>query len=103
MRRGRPQITAAAAGLGALAVLVIALVAGGAVREKVITGLGDAGALTRWGLPVSRLVMDLGGTLTVGVLLGPAALLPSAKGRLGPQAVDYLRTASWIAAGWAAA
>jgi putative copper resistance protein D len=100
--RQRPYIAAAAAGLTALAALAIALLAGGAVREKVITGLGNAGTLTRWGLPVSRLVMDLGGILTVGVLLGAAALLPSVKGRLDPQAVRYLRGASWVAAAWAA-
>ncbi len=92
---------AGAAGAAAFVALLISLVAGGAVREKVITGLSDAGALTRWGLPVSKLVMDLGGTLTVGVLLGAAALLPSAKGALDRQAVAYLRAASWIAAVWA--
>jgi cytochrome c oxidase assembly factor CtaG/putative copper export protein len=102
VRSHRPYIVAAAVGLASLAALAIALVAGGAVREKVIIGLGDAGTLTRWGLPVSRLVMDLGGTLTVGVLLGAAVLLPSAKGILDPQAVRYLRGASWVAAVWAA-
>ena len=49
-----------------------------------ISGLGDAGTLTRWGLPVSRFVMEAGGTLTVGVLLGAAVLLPSDAGRARP-------------------
>ncbi len=101
MRSNRAYLVAVAAGGAAFVALLVALVAGGAVREKVITGLSDAGALTRWGLPVSRLVMDLGGTLTVGVLLGAAVLLPSTKGGLDAQAVRYLRAASWIAAGWA--
>jgi putative copper resistance protein D len=99
----RAYTTAVAVGAAAFGALLIALVAGGAVREKVIAGLGDAGTLTRWALPVSRLAMDLGGTLTVGVLLGAAVLLPSARGVLDPQAIRYLRAASWIAAIWAAA
>ncbi len=102
MRGNRAYAAAAATGIAAFGALLIALVAGGAVREKVITGLSDAGPLTRWGLPVSRLVMELGGTLTVGVLLGAAVLLPSARGVLDPQAIRYLRATSWIAAVWAA-
>jgi cytochrome c oxidase assembly factor CtaG/putative copper export protein len=83
--------------------LVVALVAGGAVREEVVTGLADAGALTRWGLPVARFGMDMGGVLTLGALLFAVVLLPSSGGKLDPQAVRYLRGASWLAAGWAAA
>ncbi len=102
MASRRPYLLAALAGLTSLGALVAALIAGGAVREKVISGLADAGALTRWGLPVARLVMDLGGALTVGTLLVAAVLLPSAEGVLDPQAVRYLRGTSWIAAVWAA-
>jgi cytochrome c oxidase assembly factor CtaG/putative copper export protein len=101
VRSHRPYVAASLVGLTSLAALVVALVAGGAVREKVISGLADAGSLTRWGLPVARLVMDLGGALTVGTLLCAVALLPSAKGVLDPQAVRYIRASSWIAAGWA--
>ena len=82
--------------------MVVAGLAGGALREQVIPGLGDAGTLTRWGLPASRFLMEAGGTLTVGVLLGAAVLLPTTRGALDPQAVRYLRGASWIAAVWAA-
>ena len=82
--------------------MVAAGLAGGALREQVISGLSDAGALTRWGLPVSRFAMEAGGTLTVGVLLGAVVLLPSTRGVLDPQAIRYLRGASWIAAVWAA-
>ncbi|WP_433468362.1 cytochrome c oxidase assembly protein [Spirillospora sp. CA-128828] len=89
------------------AVLVAGLVLGGSVTEKVIPGLGDAGALTRWGLPVSRTAMDLLSALTVGALLAAAAFLPVEGGRgaarLSKDAVGYLNAASWIAAGWAAA
>ncbi len=100
MRRQGAYIAAAAA-LAGVAALLVAGLAGGALREQVIPGLGDAGTLTRWGLPVSRFVMEAGGTLTVGVLLGAAVLLPSTKGMLDPQAVRYLRSASWIASIWA--
>ncbi|RAY13262.1 copper resistance protein CopD [Actinomadura craniellae] len=94
---------AAIAAAAALAALVATLVAGGAVTEKVIPGLGDAGATTRWGLPAARLVMDVGAVLTVGALLAAAALLPLPQGRLGPAATGYLRAASWTAVLWAAA
>src|SRR5207302_1402082 len=100
--RRQGAYVAGAAALAGIAAMVIAGLAGGALREQVIPGLGDAGTLTRWGLPVSRFVMEAGGTLTVGVLLGAAVLLPSARGMLDPQAVRYLRGASWIAAAWAA-
>ncbi|TMR05042.1 copper resistance protein CopD [Actinomadura soli] len=108
-------IAAAACG----AVLVGGLVLGGSVTEKVIPGLGDAGVLTRWGLPASRAAMDLLSALTVGALIAAAALLPiesggpagggrSAEGGRGPgrlsrDAVGYLHAASWLAAAWAAA
>ncbi|MFI0407273.1 cytochrome c oxidase assembly protein [Actinomadura sp. 3N508] len=93
------------------AVLVGGLVLGGSVTEKVIPGLGDAGVLTRWGLPASRAAMDLLSALTVGTLIAAAALLPiesPAKGERGPgrlskDAVGYLHAASWFAAVWAAA
>ncbi|MFC6881270.1 MULTISPECIES: cytochrome c oxidase assembly protein [Actinomadura] len=98
---------AAVAAAASVAVLVAGLVLGGSVAEKVIPGLGDAGAVTRWGLPVSRLVMDLGAALTVGALLAAAALLPleGRRGdvRLSGDATGYLRAASWLAAAWAAA
>jgi putative copper resistance protein D len=100
-RRQGPYIAVAAV-LAGIAAMAVAGLAGGAFREQVIPGLGDAGTLTRWGLPVSRFVMEAGGTLTVGVLLGAAVLLPSTRGMLDPQAVRYLRGASWIAAAWAA-
>ncbi|TMR40606.1 bifunctional copper resistance protein CopD/cytochrome c oxidase assembly protein [Actinomadura geliboluensis] len=100
-RAGAVAVAAAAAAL------VAGLVLGGSVTEKVIPGLGDAGALTRWGLPASRAAMDLLSALTVGAVLAAAAFLPVEGGRgaarLSADAVGYLRAASWIAAGWAAA
>jgi cytochrome c oxidase assembly factor CtaG/putative copper export protein len=100
--RRQGAYVAAGALLVGVAAMIVAGLAGGALREQVIPGLGDAGNLTRWGLPVSRFVMEAGGTLTVGMLLGAAVLLPATRGTLDPQAVRYLRGASWIAAVWAA-
>ncbi|NKZ07673.1 cytochrome c oxidase assembly protein [Actinomadura latina] len=98
---------AAAAAAAAAALLVAGLVLGGSVTEKVIPGLGDAGALTRWGLPAARVAMDLLSALTVGALLAAAAFLPFEGGRgatrLSGDATGYLNAASWLAAGWAAA
>jgi cytochrome c oxidase assembly factor CtaG/putative copper export protein len=95
-----------AAGLVAVtaaAGLVGSLVAGGAVAEKVIPGLGDTSTLVRWGLPVSRLVMDLSAAVTVGALLMAAVLLPAKSNWMSSNALGYLKAASWSAASWAAA
>ncbi|MGI5168572.1 cytochrome c oxidase assembly protein [Spirillospora sp. CA-253888] len=106
---GLPRVVrAGAVALAAsVGVLVAGLVLGGAVAEEVIPGLGDAGTVTRWGLPVSRLLMDLCAAVTVGALLAGVALLPLEGGkggvRLSEAAVGYVRAASWLAAAWAAA
>ena len=102
--RGEAAAIIAVAALAVCAVtLIVALVAGGAVTAQVIPGLPDAGALTRWGLPLSRTLTNLAGALTVGLLLLAAVLLPSAKGALSDQALGYVRAASWAALVWAAA
>jgi cytochrome c oxidase assembly factor CtaG/putative copper export protein len=87
----------------AVAGLVIAMIAGGTASPRIIPGLPDEGALTRWGLPLSKLAMDVAGVLTVGVLLAATALLPSDKGLLGKPALVYVRAASWLALVWAGA
>jgi putative copper resistance protein D len=101
-RASATRAASAAAGAALIAFLLAAL-AGGAVAEQVIPGLGDAGVLTRWGLPLSRLVMDLSECVTVGTLLMAALLLPGEKGELGAEAVEYLRACSWMAAVWSVA
>nr|WP_232524494.1 cytochrome c oxidase assembly protein [Nocardiopsis gilva] len=94
---------AVAAVAACLIALLLALAAGGAVTAQVIPGLPDPGALTRWGLPLSKITMDLAAALTVGLLLLAVFLFPSAKGMLGEQAQGYVRAASWAALTWAAA
>jgi len=98
---------AAIAAAAAAVALVAAMLLGGAAAEEVVPGLGDAGTATRWGLPVSRVVMDIAAALTVGALLAATFLLPlevaGGRGRLSADAVAYLRAASWLAALWSAA
>jgi putative copper resistance protein D len=93
---------AGVAGTTALLVLFVALLLGGGAGASAVTGLPDPGAVTRWGLPVAKLVLTTASVVTVG-LLALAVMLPAPKGELGPDAVRTLRTASLAAIGWAAA
>ncbi|MFI6326402.1 cytochrome c oxidase assembly protein [Nonomuraea sp. NPDC050556] len=99
-RAARLGIAAAAA---AVVALVVAMLAGGAAFPRIIADLPTAGVLTRWALPVSKLLMDASGVLTVGLLLTATAFLPSEKGMLGQSATGYVKAASWSALVWAGA
>lgn len=83
--------------------LIAALVLTGAAAPQVLPGLPDAGPLTRWGLPVSRLLTDVTAVLTLGALLVAAVFSPSREGALSGTARWYLRGASWLALAWAVA
>ncbi|WP_327583392.1 bifunctional copper resistance protein CopD/cytochrome c oxidase assembly protein [Nonomuraea sp. NBC_00507] len=85
----------------AVVALVLGMIAGGRAFPRIIPGLPDSGAVVRWGLPVSKLLMDGAGLLTVGLLLMAAALLPNDKGVLGKPALHYVKAASWAALAWA--
>ncbi|WP_326821190.1 cytochrome c oxidase assembly protein [Streptosporangium sp. NBC_01756] len=100
---GRTVKVALAGVAAAVAALVIAMIAGGAAFPRIIPGLPDEGAFTRWGLPLSKLAMDGAGVLTVGALLAAAVFLPNDKGLLGRPALAYIRAASWSALAWAVA
>ncbi|MFE6308919.1 cytochrome c oxidase assembly protein [Nocardiopsis sp. NPDC057823] len=106
-RAGAPRtsttaVLAAVAALLCLAGLSITLVLGGAAFPEIIPGLPDAGDAVRWGLPLSKAVMDAAAVLTVGTLLLAVVLLPSDKGRLSRQATGYVQAATWSALAWAA-
>lgn len=58
---------------GVLAVLLGLLLTGATAA----TVLGDPGALTRWGLPVTRTLGDLAAALTIGLLVVAAFALPA--------------------------
>nr|WP_306368567.1 cytochrome c oxidase assembly protein [Nocardiopsis sp. CC223A] len=105
-RAGAPRtvttaVWAAAAALLCLAGLSLTLILGGAAFPEVIPGLPDAGDAVRWGLPLSKAVMDAAAVLTVGTLLLAVVLLPSDKGRLSRQATGYVQAATWGALAWA--
>ncbi|MGN9844996.1 cytochrome c oxidase assembly protein [Nonomuraea sp. H19] len=87
----------------AVAALVIGMIVSGTAFPRIIPGLPDSGAVVRWGLPLSKLLMDAAGVLTVGLLLMATALLPNDKGMLGRSALHYVKAASWAALTWAGA
>lgn len=89
---------AAAVGLGVL-LTVLALFGDGA---EVLPGLTDPGAITRWGLPVARVVMHGAAAVTVGMLL-LAVFLPAKNDELGPDSRAAMRVAAAGAAIWAVA
>jgi len=66
----------------ALAVAVISLLACavavvvGRAAVPAVTGIQDVGAVVRWGLPLLRVVQDLSASLTIGLLVVGALLLP---------------------------
>lgn len=86
----------------AAAVLVLALVVGGGLSNSQLAGLVDAGPLTAWGLPFSRLVVDMAAVGTIGMLVA-AILLPQVNGDLREEARRCLRTAAGLALVWAVA
>ncbi|WP_229402717.1 cytochrome c oxidase assembly protein, partial [Micromonospora okii] len=98
---GRSALVAATAAASAVAVLLLGLRAGGALVAA-IPGLPDPGPVTTWALPVVRLLGDGLGTVTVGLAVTAAFLLPGD----GPSVSAYgwllLRRAGAAALGWAA-
>ncbi|MFC4119264.1 cytochrome c oxidase assembly protein [Nonomuraea zeae] len=99
-RAARLALAGAAA---AVLALVIGMIAGGRAFPRIIPGLPDSGAIVRWGLPLSKLLMDVAGVATVGLLLMAAVLLPNDKGVLGKTATHYVKASSWAALTWAGA
>ncbi|MFE7871111.1 cytochrome c oxidase assembly protein [Micromonospora humida] len=92
-------VTACASGI---AVLLSGLRVGGALAA-VIPGLPDAGPATTWALPVVRLLGDGLATVTVGMLVTSAFLLPGDGRTVSPHGYLLLRRASLTALGWAVA
>jgi putative copper resistance protein D len=97
-----PQLPLVLAGAGAvaLAVLLLAVLGTGAAAPLL---LGDPGAVTRWGLPLARVVLDVASVATVGTLV-VAVLLPRGECALRVAgAAALVRTAGVWAATWALA
>ncbi|MEU5947293.1 bifunctional copper resistance protein CopD/cytochrome c oxidase assembly protein [Micromonospora sp. NPDC047465] len=91
-----------AAVASAVAVLLLGLRAGGALTAA-IPGLPDPGPVTAWALPVVRLLADGLATLTVGMVVTAAFLLPGDGPSVSPHGWLLLRRAGAAAAGWAVA
>ncbi|MFI7518018.1 cytochrome c oxidase assembly protein [Micromonospora globbae] len=86
----------------AAAALLVGLRAGGALAVA-IPGLPDPGPVTTWALPVTRLLSDALATLTVGMLVTAAFLLPGDGPSVSPHGWLLLRRAGLLSACWAAA
>ncbi|MGB9377562.1 MAG: CopD family protein, partial [Mycobacteriales bacterium] len=86
-----------------VAVLVVVLLVGGGAPQAAVPGLPDPGPITGWGLPLSRLLADLAGLATIGLLLAAAVLLPSPADRLAGIPARGVRLAGVSAAVWAGA
>ncbi|WP_442884819.1 cytochrome c oxidase assembly protein [Arthrobacter sp. Soc17.1.1.1] len=68
------------AGVAVLAALVVALFFSGAAAAR---QLGDPGALTRWGLPVAKVLNNTAAAGTIGALVFAVVMLPRQVGSKG--------------------
>ncbi|WP_245563570.1 cytochrome c oxidase assembly protein [Longispora albida] len=92
-----------AAGAVGLLVLFLVLRTSGAVTGRSPAGLPSAGDLVTYGLPVSRVLLDVLGALTAGFAVGAAFLTPGKDRTVGPEGYQLVRLAGWTALGWTAA
>lgn len=88
--------------LVAVGILIAALAVGGGGAAGVIPGLTDPGELTRWGLPVAKIVLNAASAVTIGYIL-LAVALPPRRQELGRDALVAMRAAAITALVWAAA
>ncbi|HZB32671.1 MAG TPA: CopD family protein [Streptosporangiaceae bacterium] len=86
--------------------LAVGMWLGGNLTQSQINGIaiGGTGGLTGWGLPTSKMVMDVASVGVIGMLVA-CVLLPSREPAAEPGAMvrRLLRTASWLALVWAIA
>ena len=92
------------------AVVAVWLAAGGALAAAIALGgtaqpslIADPGAVTRWGVPVSRVAQDVTAMCTLGALAVAVFVLPSSAGTLLSDAARLIRLSSRWAAAWAVA
>ncbi|MCW2639590.1 MAG: cytochrome-c oxidase, partial [Dactylosporangium sp.] len=103
-RPGRQlALTGFAATAAGVIVLVIALRTGGGAGQAQLVALPTAGPGTTWGLPVARLLTDALGTLTVGLAVTAAFLLPGDGQLISAAGYRLLRRAAVVALGWSVA
>lgn len=99
-----PSVWPALGGAAAAAVgLMLGLLLGGAAYQTPETGLPDPGPVVGWGLPIATALTVIAGTITLGLLVTAAFLMP------GPDRTHVSRAgrrdvvlAAWSALVWAA-
>lgn len=83
------------------AMTAAALTAFSASDAYALYGLPDPGALTRFGLPVVRVIAEIGAVICIGSLfLAAFAIPPDRDGALAADGYAAVRTASWGASVW---
>ncbi len=93
-------ILASLAGIG----LLFGMFLGGSSYVTPEEGIPDPGPIVGWGLPLAKLLVVVGGTLTIGFLTSAAFLLPSADKRTVTHAGRRdIKIAGWSSTLWAAA
>ncbi|HEU5157922.1 MAG TPA: CopD family protein [Streptosporangiaceae bacterium] len=103
-RRRRVVVFGAATAITGIGALALGMWLGGNLTESQINGLaiGGTGNFTGWGLPASKLVMDVASIGVIGLLLA-CLLLPEHDGEPTATARRCLRTASRLALVWSVA
>jgi len=99
-----PQPTKLPLVLAAVAVVAVVIPAGllGGAFAAPVSGLADAGAIVRWGLPVVRAIHDLAAASTVGLLVVAATIIPEARSTARRITATRYAAASgvvWVVAG----
>lgn len=102
-RRRRLGTWSAAAATAGVVVLVVALHAGGGAPAPAADGLPTAGAVTGWGLPLLRWMVDVLAMATIGTLLAAGVLLPPERDGLTARSLRLVQLGSRLALAWAAA
>src|SRR5674476_356967 len=99
-----PQPTKLPLVLAVVAVVAVVIPAGliGGAFAAPVSGMPDAGAIVRWGLPVVRAIHDLAAASTVGLLVVAATIIPEARSTARRITATRYAAASgvvWVVAG----
>jgi putative copper resistance protein D len=92
-----------AAGVIGIAVLAWMLRVGHGLDATTITGLPDPGRFTDWALPIVTFAVEALATVTIGLAVTAAFLLPGREASVSPQGYRLLRAAGGSALAWVVA
>lgn len=84
----------------AIAVMTLCLWTGDGRPQASIAGLPDAGTATAWAIPAVRVLTNLVGVMTVGLLVVAAFLAPTRQGSLFGSGLRLARVVRWVGATW---